>query len=413
MFRHNLILILRTFKRNKSSFFLNLIGLSTGLACAILIFLWVNDELNFDKFHEKDSQLFQVMQNWKTSKSIDTFEGTPGPLPETLVKEMPEVEYAAAVFDASIWGIPTISVKGKYIKAHCLYVDKDFFNIFSFNITGGRADHVLTNKNSMVISEDLALKLFSTTENLIGKEIEFNNNTFLISGIFEDIPSHSTLQFDFVVMYDLLKEGNPRSFYDWSNNAANTYVILKHDTDIKQFNDKISGLIERKNGDSFRTLFVRPYSDNYLYGTYQNDKQAGGRIEYVKLFSIIAIFILIIACINFMNLSTARASRRIKEIGMKKALGSDRKVLGSSAFGIVYLLSGDFTKIVLASIFISLPVSYFIAKLWLDSFANRIDLHIWYFIGAGLITLFIAWITVGIQAIKAARINPIESIRYE
>ena len=158
---------------------------------------------------------------------------------------------------------------------------------------------------------------------------------------------------------------------------------------------------------------MRPYSDNYLYGTYQNDKQAGGRIEYVKLFSIIAIFILIIACINFMNLSTARASRRIKEIGMKKALGSDRKVLGSSAFGIVYLLSGDFTKIVLASIFISLPVSYFIAKLWLDSFANRIDLHIWYFIGAGLITLFIAWITVGIQAIKAARINPIESIRYE
>jgi len=168
-------MIYRNFKRNKSSLFINLIGLSTGLACALLIYLWVNDELNVDKFHEKDSQLFQVMQNVKMTKDIITWEATPGPLAEALAEEMPEVESAVSVYEIHLQGKPNLSFKDKKIKANCLFVSKDFFNIFSYNLIEGNANQVLADKNSIVISEELAIKLFNTTKNVIGKMVDFQN----------------------------------------------------------------------------------------------------------------------------------------------------------------------------------------------------------------------------------------------
>lgn len=157
---------------------------------------------------------------------------------------------------------------------------------------------------------------------------------------------------------------------NWGNSGPNTFVVLQEGTDIAEFTDKIAGFIKTKSEDTHCTLFLIKYSDNYLYGNFENGVQSGGRIEYVTLFSIIAIFILIIACLGLFGLAAFTAERRRKEIGI-------RKVLGSSEFSIVYLLSGDFTKLVFVSILIALPFSYLMTKQWLAGFAYKIPLEWW------------------------------------
>ncbi len=367
MLAHYFLISFRNFKRYKSSFFINLFGLTTGLACALLIYLWVNDELNFDKFHEKNSQIFQLMQNQKTTESIMTTEATPGLLAETLVTEMPQVEYAASAFDASVAGKSTLSFQDKNIKANGLYASKDFFNIFSFHLIQGNENQVLNDIKSIVISEQLANSLFATT-NVIGKTVEFmHEKEFIISGIFKGTPLNSSFQFDYVLSFEILKKQYP-NFSSWGSSAPSTYVVLKKGTDIQQFNKGIEGLIKNKSGEAFRTLFIRPFSEKYLYDRYENGTQVGGRIAYVKLFSLIAIFIIIIACINFMNLSTARVSRRIKEVGIKKTVGATRISLIGQYLGESILIT-----------FLALLISLLLVVIFLPSFneitGKQITLH--------------------------------------
>lgn len=327
MFRHNIILIFRNFKKFKSTFFINLIGLSAGLTSALLIYLWVNDELHFDRFHEKDGKLFQVMVNFENSNGIGTSEVTPGILAAALAEEMPEVEYAASSYSTFNEGKITLSVKDHSIQADGIYASKDYFNTFSYSLIEGNKDLVLSGKKSIVISKSIASGLFENLENAVGKTIEWNRESeYLVTGIFEDVPSNSSVQFDFLVSYDVLLEKYPH-LKEWGNSDPYTYLVLKEETSIEKFNKKLSGFIKNKIQTSKNTLFVRPYSEGYLYGHYENGVQSGGRVEYVRLFSIIAVFILLIASINFMNLSTAKASRRIKEVGIKKAIGAQRRTL--------------------------------------------------------------------------------------
>lgn len=327
MFRHNIILIFRNFKKFKSTFFINLVGLSAGLTSTLLIYLWVNDEIHFDKFHEKDAELFQVMVNFENSNGIGTSEVTPGILAAALAEEMPEVEYAASSYSTSIEGKITLSVKDNSIQADGFYASKDYFNTFSYELIEGNKQQVLGGKKSIVISRSIALSLFESLDNAVGKTIEWNRESeYLVTGIFEDLPSNSSTQFDFLISYDVLLEKYPH-LKEWGNSDPYTYLVLKEGTSIENFNKKLSGFIKNKIQTSKNTLFVRPYSEGYLYGHYENGVQSGGRVEYVRLFSIIAAFILLIASINFMNLSTAKASRRIKEVGIKKAIGAHRRTL--------------------------------------------------------------------------------------
>lgn len=335
MFRHNLLITYRNFKRYKSSFLINLISLSTGLACVLLIYLWVNDELSIDKFHENDSRLYQVMENVQINDGIETRNESSGPLAELLMEEMPDVEYSVAVAPTRFPGFDNfdLSVDEINIKAAGQYVGKEYFNIFSYELIYGDKSQVLTDKNSIVISEELATKLFNTTQDIIGKAIEFQHERqFLVSGIFKQIPSNSSVQFDFALSFETLKEISPW-VASWGSTGPRVYAVLKQGTDVKYFNKMLAKLIKLRFDQSMRTPFLSLYSDQYLFGNYKNGVQAGGRIEYVRLFSVVAIFILLIACINFMNLSTARASRRLKEIGVKKAVGSGRMELFVQHFG--------------------------------------------------------------------------------
>ena len=329
MLRHNFLLAYRSFRRYKSSFFINLIGLSTGLTCALLIYLWVNDELSVDKFHENEGQLYRTLEHTRYNEDITTWKETSGPVAKVLEEEMPEVVYVTAVAPPEWFGKQNLTAGEKNIKALGQYVGKDYFNIFSYGLTIGDKDQVLSDKNSIVISEKLAMSLFNTTENIIGKIVELEHERPLqVSGVFKGTPANSTVQFDFAVAYDILLEMPAWNWVqNWGSTGPEVYMVLKEGTDIDLFKEKIADVIKVRQENPIRTLTVIPYSEYYLYGKYENGVQTGGRIEYVRLFSIIAILILIIACINFMNLSTAKASRRLKEIGVKKAIGAGRKSL--------------------------------------------------------------------------------------
>jgi putative ABC transport system permease protein len=333
MFKHNLLLSFRNFKKYKSSFFINLVGLSTGLACALLIYLWVNDELHVNRFHAHNDRLYQVMENHELANGITTGTSTPDFLAENMLREFPEIEMAAGVTPSEWFGNFTLVEGSNYFKATGQYAEKDYFKIFSFPLIDGNANEALEGIGSIAISEDLAIKIFKTTDNVVGKTMEVQLLNFqypvAVTAVFENLPSNSTERFDMVLNWTMWQDMSEKvgRQVNWGNHGPGTYLVLKEGTDIDAFNQKIKGYIKSKLETSNVTLFATKYSDYYLYGTYTNGVQAGGRIEYVRLFSIIAIFILVIACINFMNLSTAKASRRVKEVGVKKAIGADRKSL--------------------------------------------------------------------------------------
>lgn len=362
MLQHHLILIFRNFKRFKSSFFINLIGLSTGLACSLLIFLWVMDELSVDRFHDHGDQIYQVMENQRLGDEIKTIPNSAGLLAESMDEDFPEVVYAAPVAPAEWFGDFNLKVEGvEQVKSKGQFVGKDFLKIFSYPLIEGDQDQVLEDKYAIVITESLAKKLFDTSKGIVGQSMEVNlmhyTKAVTITGVMRDLPRQSSDQFDFLISYEAWKEINPSTLH-WGNSGPHAYLLLEEGTDDEAFNSKIENYLHTKSDETgFRTLFATPYADVYLYGLYENGKQVGGRISYVKLFSLIAVFILLIACINFMNLSTAKASRRVKEVGIKKAIGADKSVL-------VFQYLGES----LSMAFISLLVAILIVVLALPQF---------------------------------------------
>lgn len=335
MLYHNLVLSLRSFVRYKSTFLINLVGLASGLTCVVIIMLWVNDELSVDRFHEKEERLYEIMNNFKTTDGIQTLDATPVPLAASLKSEMPEVEYAVSVNNFFSWqtrtGILTAS-DTVHVQAGGWHAGEDFFNVFSYKLIQGDKRSVLTNKNNIVISEAIAKKLFVGSDDVIGKSVEWKHplfeGVFVVSGVFESLPTNSTANFDFLITMDILLD-NDRWAREWTGNYASTYVLLKEGASINNFNKKIEWLLGVKNSalkNKFQ-LFAQLYKDRYLNGHYEHGRPDGGRIVYVRLFSVVALFILAIACINFMNLSTAKATLRMKEIGIKQAIGAARSTL--------------------------------------------------------------------------------------
>lgn len=373
MLQHSILSIYRGFKRHKGSFFINLTGLSVGLASVILIYLWVRDELSVDTFNVNDERLFQVMNNTIAPDGIETIDRTPGPLAQSLAEDVREIETVAVTTGGSRT-VGVVTVGDRHLKATGLYVTPNFLNVFSYNLIHGHKDKVLTEKYAVVLSERLALKLFNTTENIVGKTIEWDlgkynggkiNGIFSISGVFEPPLLNATDQFDILFSYDLYFESDAVDLSSWGGSEPHTYVILKEDTDVDRLNSKIADFmrVKRKALNSNQnlqwvgTIFLQRYSDKYLNGRYENGVPAGGRIAYVQLFSVIALVILAIACINFMNLSTAKAAKKTKEVGIKKVLGAGRRVL-------VFQYIGES----IATTFLALLIAVVIVLLLLPSF---------------------------------------------
>lgn len=343
MLQHHILIALRVFKRSKTTFLINTLGLSTGLASVLLIYLWVLDELRIDDFHEHGDRIYQVMQNIPQADGVKTGYGTAGLLARSFLEEFPEVEYASNVVDPAWFESPygLLNTGQKRIRAVAQYVEPDYLDIFSWRVIFGNKENALAEKNSVMLSNELAVKLFKDAGEALGNTIEWAQEdyegSFKVTGIFEAPPKNSTTQFDMLFSYDFILDQEKESFGNWGNSGVEAYIVLKEGTDVPAFNDKIKffqktkyDLIEKGQwSQSIPTQFIHPYQDKYLYNTFENGKLAGGRIRYVRLLIVLSIFIFGIACINFINLSTARASKRLKEIGVKKAMGSQRRTLVS------------------------------------------------------------------------------------
>lgn len=330
MIKNYLIIAWRNLKRKKSFSFINIAGLSIGMAAAILIILWIQHELTYDRFYEKQDRIYQAWNRYKQDGDIKCWNITPKPMAQALKNDYPEVEQAVRV----IFMPPALfSIGEKRLNARGNVVDSTFFQVFSFPLLKGNQQTVLTNAYSMVVSEKLAKRLFGD-EDPMGKVVKIDNSdNVTVTGLMKDRPDNSKFDFEFLLSAAYARN---KGWLDdeWSNNSVETYVLLKENTGITSIAPKIAGMRKKydKNDPSIET-FLYPISRSHLYAKFENGKESGGRIEIVRLFGIIAAFILLIACINFMNLSTARSEKRAKEVGIRKVVGAQKGALIAQFLG--------------------------------------------------------------------------------
>lgn len=319
MIRNYLKTSLRNLLRHKAYSFINILGLTVGIATSIFILLWITDELSFDRFHENSDRTFSVyINNAYPDGRIETYPATPAKLKGVIENEIPEVELAAQYsFETELLikdGIKSYNETG-------MYADPALFTIFSFPIVTGNVTKPLTDTKSIAISQRLAGKLFQQ-ENPIGKSVLVGQGYELtITSVFADIPKNSTLQFEFIIPFELFVKENPWT-QNWGSGGLRTVVMLKSKSD--EVNYKLSNLIKKNCADCTTTPFLFPYAKSRLYSNFENGINAGGRIQQVFLFGAVAILILIMACINFMNLSTARSASRSREVGIRKSIGANK-----------------------------------------------------------------------------------------
>jgi len=381
----------RNLWRNKSLSFINIFGLSIGMAFAILIGLWIQYETGYDSFHKNRDRIALVMKNVMFNDQRSTQELTPLPLYYELKNNYPEVERVTRVAAA---GTHSFVVGNNKFARQGLDADPDFLQMFSFPVLQGDVRSALQDPNSIVLTQSLASVLFNT-ENPIGKIIKLDNlDNFRITAVIEDVPKNSTLTFDFLIPYEFEVAHSDfvrNNKTDWSNNFLMNMVELKKGASMEALSKKLGPLnVQRDGRIKNQVLFLQPLSKLHLYGDFKNWVNVGGKIEYVWLFGIIGIFVLLIACINFMNLSTARSEKRAKEVGIRKAVGSRR----------IQLIAQFFSESILTA-FLSFLLSLALIKMllpWLKDlgFENiRFDFNNVFLMASGLIVCLIAGLIAG------------------
>lgn len=298
------------------------------MAGAILILLWIQHEVSYDRFHEKGDQLYEAYHQRENGGKIGSWNSTSVPMGPALKAEYPEVEATSRYANG---GKLLFNTGGASIDQQVVFVDREFFDLFSFPFIAGNPQSAFAQPNSIVLTESTAKKLFGDKE-AMGQTIQLENEerySVIVTGILKDLPANTRFRLDATInwhMYETLGYADT-SPHAWTNSYLNTFVLLKPDTDVEAFNAKIRDISRRKDDLSQLDVFVYPSAKWHLYERVENGQPVGGRIDRVYLFGAIAVFVLLIACINFMNLSTARSERRAKEVGVRKVAGARRGML--------------------------------------------------------------------------------------
>ncbi len=328
MFRNYFLVAIRSLQRNKIYSWINIAGLSIGICCSILILLWVADELSFDKFHTKAERLYQVWIEAAYDGKVDSWTSVPLPTYEAMKTANSHIKNSVV----TDWGGDhLLAVDNNPLTKRGFYVSEEFLNMFDFPLRTGNAGDVLDEPSSIVITAATAKALFGD-EDPINKVIRIDNaNDLKVTGVLENVPQNSSFQFDFLLPWKFREQTSPwlvENKDNWGNYSFQVFVELDDKQQLSEVEGNIKNmLIEHGETNINRTFFLHPLLRWRLHSNFENGVEKGGMSDYVQLFTIIAIFILLIACINFMNLATARSERRAKEVGIRKSIGSQRKEL--------------------------------------------------------------------------------------
>lgn len=366
MFKNFFKTTIRSLWRNKGYSFLNIFGLAIGIACAGLIFLWAENELTFDNANVKKDKLYQLKVNTTYDGNEFTMGSTPRPMAAAIKTEIPGIANAARYSDNDQQSLFSFA-NNKSLYAKGRYTDASLFSMFTFNFIEGNAKNPFPQLYSLLVTESTAKKFFGNEKNLVGKTVRVDNKQdYVISGVIKDLPENSSLQFEWLASYDvtiqdlkvLAKEHGIMltDAIDWGSYGPLTYVELTKNANLAVINDQLKEFIHRKVADQKNETFLFPMNDWHLYNEFANGKQTGGgNIQQVRMLSLIAWIILLIACINFMNLATARSEKRAKEVSVRKVLGSGKKSLVAQFMGEAFMMSAIATIIAVLIISISLP----------------------------------------------------------
>lgn len=366
----------RNLWKNKGFSFINIAGLAVGMASAMLILLWIENEVSHDKFHEKIDRIYTINNRDKVNGEVWAWNTTPKIMGPVLKQDYPDVEDFARINQTTF----LFSVGDKHLNARGVYTDPGFLNMFSFPLKNGNIKTALSANNRIVITESFAKKLFGNKE-AMGEIVRIDSvDNFTVTGVMKDLPNNTVFNFDYLLPWSYLtKLGHNDS--GWQNNSVKTFVLLNKGTSQKAFDAKIEKITINHTKDaalpSTIHVFTQAFKDRWLYSKSENGQYVGGRVETVKLFAIIAAFILLIACINFMNLSTARSEKRAKEVGIRKVVGAKKGLLIIQFIGESILLAFLAFLLAVAIVELSLPgFNALVDKKLLVDFGN---IEYWFF----------------------------------
>jgi len=341
----------RNLWKNKGFTFLNIFGLGIGIACASLIFLWVEDEINFNNYFSNKENLYKIKDSQTYDGTTFTFDATPGPLAAGIKTEIPGIKNTAR----SSWEQQSLfSLGDKNIYERGMYVDSSFLKMFQLEFVQGNAGTAFQQLHSLVITEKMAHKFFGN-DNAIGKSLRVDNNaSSVVTGVIKDLPESVSFQFEWLAPFKIFENQN-NWLQSWGNNGVLTYVELQPGADTKAINRKLYNYVQSKARDAEAKMSIYPMSRWRLYDSWKDGKEVPGRIRYVHLFSLIAWIILLIACINFMNLSTARSEKRAREVGVRKVLGAGKSKLVGQFIGESVIMALISAVVAVCIIFAVLP----------------------------------------------------------
>ena len=420
MLKNYLKVALRNLWKHKGYSAINIVGLAIGLATCLLILLYVRDELGYDRYNEKADRIYRINSDIKLGGGNLHLAVASDPMGATLKKDYPEVEEYARVYASN--GSKLVKKGNQFIKEdNVANVDSTFFNVFTLPAIAGNTKTALNEPNTVVITESTAKKYFETTAAL-GKIIEADKTPYKVTAVIKDIPHNSHFHFDFLFSMDNVH-------YQWGNFLSNnfqTYLLLRPGTDYKKFEknfdqvlDKyvlpqakqfiqISSMDEFRKAGNMLSYTLMPLTDIHLHSDRFPELGINSNIQYVYIFGVIAIFVLLIACINFMNLSTARATSRAKEVGIRKVLGTERKTLITQ-----FLVESTLTAFL--SLVMAILIAYLVLPLFNDiaskafSVTDLTNIKIWPY----LIALpFVAGVIAGsYPAFFLSRFNPVTVLK--
>ncbi len=389
---------------NISFSIINILGLAIGMASAILILLWIQNELSHDRFHEKKDRIYVVNNRDKFEGEIHSWNQTPKILAKTLKQEYPDVEDAVRYTDL----IFLFSVGDKHLNVNGAIADPGFLNVFSFPLLNGNTN-ALKEDNHIVLTEKLAIKLFGN-KNAMGKTVKIDSSdNFTVSGVLKDLPNNTRFSFEYLLPWSYLKKIKGDDDY-WGNNSVKTYILLKPGVSQTKFDAKIQNITSSHSKDgenSTQQVFTQLFSDSWLYNKDIKGEYVTGRIERVKLFGMIAGFILLIACINFMNLSTARSEKRAKEVGIRKVVGAKKSALVIQFIGESILLS--FFAGVLSILMVELGLPGFNKLVGKELYIDFVSPAYWFF--AILFILFTGLLAGSYPALFLSSYQPIKVLK--